>query len=47
MREILTGRGQLEAAGRLGQSHSGLLEEDMVGRGHANEEYITAYRFVN
>ena len=25
----------------------GLLEEGMVGRGHANEEYSTADRFVN
>ena len=47
VREILTNRSQLKSAGGLGQSHSGLLEEGMVGRGHANEEYITLDRFVN
>jgi hypothetical protein len=45
--ETLTARSQLEAAGRLGQGHSVLLEEGMVGRGHANEQYISRKRFVN
>jgi hypothetical protein len=47
MREILTNRSQLKSAGGLGQSHSGLLEEGMVVRGHANEEYSSVNRFVN
>ena len=47
MREILTNRSQLKSAGRLGQGHSVLLEEGMVRRGHANEQYIKAFRFVN